>query len=390
MRLIRRPGQGSSLPRHRSGQHDGGAVTILLALLLGGGVLLGMAALTIDVGTLFSERRELQNGADASALAVAQGCARASACDTSSGGVAAQYANSNAKDAAANVTTVCGSGVVGLSGCSANTGPQLTRCLGTVPSAASGWVEVRTATRTAAGSTLLPPVFARTLTGNAAYAGTTVSACARAAWGPVGSLSVAFPVTFSRCEYNYFTSTSGLSAPPTYSSTNPRPSGREVAILLKDPQITNAPGTCPSSPPGGDRPGGFGWIDLDSGAGCAAAIDVNGVIGANPGSTPAICDAAIAGALESVIYIPVYDSVSGTGNTAEYHVNGFAAFYLSGYRLAGGLNDPGDNYPGNCTTGPAAGGTRCLYGWFVSGLAPTGGTIGSGIDYGVRVVQLAG
>ena len=37
-------------------------------MLFAGGVLLGCAALTVDVGQLYSERRQLQNGADAAAL----------------------------------------------------------------------------------------------------------------------------------------------------------------------------------------------------------------------------------------------------------------------------------------------------------------------------------
>ena len=37
--------------------------------------LIGVGALVIDVGRLYVERRDLQNGADAAALAVAQDCA---------------------------------------------------------------------------------------------------------------------------------------------------------------------------------------------------------------------------------------------------------------------------------------------------------------------------
>ena len=37
--------------------------------------LIGMAAFAIDVGALYGERRQLQSGADAGALAVAEDCA---------------------------------------------------------------------------------------------------------------------------------------------------------------------------------------------------------------------------------------------------------------------------------------------------------------------------
>ena len=47
------------------GRDDRGAFGVLVGMLFSTGVLLGMAALTIDVGTLYQERAELQNGADA-------------------------------------------------------------------------------------------------------------------------------------------------------------------------------------------------------------------------------------------------------------------------------------------------------------------------------------
>jgi hypothetical protein len=53
---------------------DTGAVAILVAVLLTGGVLLGTAALVIDVGNLYAKRDQLQNAADAAAWAVTQSC----------------------------------------------------------------------------------------------------------------------------------------------------------------------------------------------------------------------------------------------------------------------------------------------------------------------------
>ena len=83
-------------------------------------VLVGMGALVIDIGALYVERRELQNGADAAALAVAQDCVEG---DCGSGGGAAQaqkYANLNANDgvSALDPSTPCGVGP-GLAACSA-------------------------------------------------------------------------------------------------------------------------------------------------------------------------------------------------------------------------------------------------------------------------------
>jgi Flp pilus assembly protein TadB len=60
--------------RDDTGPDDTGAVAILVAVLLTGGVLLGTAALVIDVGNLYAKRDQLQNAADAAAWAVAQSC----------------------------------------------------------------------------------------------------------------------------------------------------------------------------------------------------------------------------------------------------------------------------------------------------------------------------
>jgi hypothetical protein len=56
---------------------DGGAVAVLVAVLLTGGVLLGSAALVIDVGGLYAKREQLQAGADAASWAIAEACIEA-------------------------------------------------------------------------------------------------------------------------------------------------------------------------------------------------------------------------------------------------------------------------------------------------------------------------
>ncbi len=95
------------LRRLRSDQR--GAVAVLVAVLIGGGVLTGMGALVIGVGQLYAERAQLQNGADAAALAVARSCATG----TCTPGSAGAFANANAKDGVAAVNLVCGSGSLG-------------------------------------------------------------------------------------------------------------------------------------------------------------------------------------------------------------------------------------------------------------------------------------
>ncbi len=90
-----------SLIRSRIRRDDAGAVIVWVALMMV--VLLGMGALVIDVGQLYAERRELQNGADAAALAVAQDCAGGDCLDETA--TAGTYADDNAHDGAGQRST---------------------------------------------------------------------------------------------------------------------------------------------------------------------------------------------------------------------------------------------------------------------------------------------
>lgn len=365
---------------------DGAAATIVV-VFLSFGMVLGLGAVVLDYGAVYAERRQLQNGAEAAVLALARDCAAdESGCDTSEAAAAPWVAyNNSTSDGVGSVFDVCraAAGVTGPCASFPGAG-ALTECLPPNSGAQADWsgfIEVRSETDD------IPALMGQVFGPDTKSAG----ACARAAWGPVGSLEAVFPVTFSKCEYEYFMAAAGgvLSPSPAYDATNPRPSSDEVSVVLKsDPDESNAPGVCPTSPPGGDRPGGFGYIDTDGD--CTADIDSGGYVGADPGSSaPNHCDDRIIAALESVIYFPVYDDVQGTGSTAEYHISGFAGFYLSGYRLQSGIPPDDGDIHSTCTP-PPSGETRCLFGWFVGGIPP-GSTIGGGgIDYGVRAVQLTG
>jgi Flp pilus assembly protein TadG len=363
--------------RSTASDTESGAVATIVAILLGAGVILGMAALTVDVGQLYAERRQVQNGADAAALAVAVSCARASVCDSAPGGQATAMAGANANDGATAVLLVCGDGSPSLTTCPGQSGPELTQCPSS-PTGVTGWVRVRTATLTSGGGTLLPPAFARALAGNSGYTGSSVHACAQAAWGPPASLTTV-PITLSLCEWDAATANGTTYAP---APIPPHPSSGEVALKL---HATNEPGGCPST--GGayaDLPGGFGWLDS---TGCQATITAEGLATADPGVSGAGCSDVVPANVGKTVFLPVYEEAWGTGSSGTYRISGFAAFYISGYNLPAAHPNHVDSPVGGRL---CRGDDKCIYGWFTQGLTSGPGAIGTGPDRGANVVALTG
>ncbi len=164
------------VPGQRRHASDRGGVAVIVSLLMGG-VLIGMSALVVDVGQIFIERQELQSGADAAAVAVAQNCAAdlTKCTPFMQKSTARTYANANAKDGRATIAELCGTALAVA--CAPQNPDRLTSCLGAVPM--EPYVQVSTETMTTDGSRLLPGTFARALRGNSGYDGTTVGACAR-------------------------------------------------------------------------------------------------------------------------------------------------------------------------------------------------------------------
>ncbi len=358
------------------GRDERGGIGVLVAVLIGGGVLLGMGALVIDVGRLYQNRSELQNGADAAALAVAKSCI-VSTCNP---GIAPQYATANASQLtghAAAVNLVCGSGSLG--GCPASTG-ALVDCPA-APAAGTNYVDVHTSTALANGSTLLPPALARTLLGNSGYSGTNVKACAQAEWGaPATGNTVAF--TISACEWDQATNSGTSFAPPPPYPPNPLPAPSFDQVLKLH---TTASSTgCPTEPAGADAPGNFGWTD-DSGN-CSVTIDANSYGGNTGTSISADCQTMLQNdqANKTLIFVPVYTVVSGTGTNSVYTLKGFAAFVITGYRLPGFFASDWLNPRNNCR-----GNDFCINGYFTQGLIPATGSLG-GPNLGAYIVTLTG
>ena len=197
------------------GRNEDGAVAMLVAMLLGTGVLLGLAAITMDTGSLLYERRQLQNGADAASLALAQDCGLGLVSCAPSNASLAAMTNVNAADGFSKVESVCAAGSfaqVGLfNPCSGTSTGQLVDC--PAPPTSGNYIEVRTQTSTNAANTgtLLKPIVAQMLAGNGGYQGTSVRACARAGWGP-GFPSKTLPVAQAQRAWDSATDNTAASA----------------------------------------------------------------------------------------------------------------------------------------------------------------------------------
>jgi Flp pilus assembly protein TadG len=285
------------IPRARrrlAGEH--GASAVLLALLLV--PMLGFAAIAVDVGALYAEKARLQVAADAAALAVAADCARGACGDMQA--TAQSLVDANLGDATAAP-------------------PEL----GTNPPSV-----------TVTGSTPTEHWFAPVL----GHDSTSVSATAVVGWGAPGGGTAVLPLIFSWCEWSYQTD-------------NGTPSDVERTIML--PKTSGSGCTGPSDM---FVPGGFGWLDTVGGNTCKAASKIGGWYGSETGNNPSQgCEPGdLAGLIGKTFLLPVFDEVTGTGASAEYHVYGYVAFRLTGYYFAG-------QYKG---TQACNGNDRCIRGAF--------------------------
>lgn len=311
---------------------EGGAVAVLVALLMV--VLMGFAAIAVDVGALYAERRELQNGADAAALAIAQRCGRGSCGDTVA--LAQHMADANARDGVAGVESL---------------------------SVGAGTVTVATHSRQADGRDSAPLVLAPVLGVDRAR----VRARSTAAWGAPSAGTTIVPLAFSWCA---FAAQTGGGIPST---------STERVIRYQD-----LSGTTCTGPSGMTIPGGFGWLQPEPGRCSATASIFDPQTPGKPGSSvPGTCTAADFAALPGrTVLLPLFDAAGGTGGGGWYGIHGFAAFRLTGYRFSG---DPAFNWNNRpqCT-----GDDRCVKGYFVEFVTLDTSFELGGPDLGGRAVRL--
>lgn len=334
-----------------------GAVAVLIAVLMT--VLLGFAAISVDIAKLVSERAQLQNGADAVALMVAQKCAKNGGdpnCDPNAP-LAKELAGNNAVDGASNVKSI----VIG-----------------------SGNVQVQTGAEESGASINTVSTHFATILG---YPAMEVAASSSAVWGSPRAGRAPFPLAFSFCQ------------------VRDRVDG--AIQRLQSHAVGKDKGgnsSCINSS-GISVPGGFGYLPTAGGA-CAADVDLGangGWMLSDPGvNEPELCTAELyrwAAELDAgreiVIFLPVFDEVRNSGKTAEFHLVSFAAFKVVGWRLSGdsalpySFRNTASTATGVTTTTECTSGCRGVIGRFVRFVSLTDDfTLGPADSNGASIVRL--
>jgi Flp pilus assembly protein TadG len=316
-------------PRASSLRDERGAVGVIVAVAMV--ALCGFAAVSIDVGALYVERAQLQNGADAAALALAQDCADGSCTGTTA--TARQFANANATDGAANVA---------------------------VPTLGANSVTVTTSTREGDGAGALALTFAPVL----GIDEKTVAASATARWGSPLTGPAAIGMTFAPCVFKL-----------------------DGAIQVISMHGDSGGVSCTSTSPSGQvLPGGFGWLK-DTAGSCQAQVTAGGssiVSGSTGVSLPPGCAALLTSMADEVILLPVYSDLGGTGASAYYQIRGWAAFRLLGW------NFPGFTHHNQTYVGAHCKGTcKGIIGRFVSFVSLDDRFSVGGPSLGTSVVELS-
>ena len=269
-----------------------GAVAVMVGLMLI--PLLGFGAIAVDVASLYSDKAQLQNAADAAALAIGVDCARKRCGDRDATARTALTGNAGAADAA---DATLRSPDVAQSGSSV------------------------TVTMSADQSHWFAPVLGED--------SSRVTAKATASWTPTTRGRANFPLAISWCEYQ-----AQIQRYPLSNTTVHRINGRTPL------PIENR--TC-EGPNGGQVRTGYLVTSADSNGVCRTTSTLGGTVRAYDdmyGSRlPSSCtEAYLASLIDSDVLMPVWDQVTGSGTDLRARVYGYAAFHITGYDVY----NPGD------------------------------------------------
>ncbi|OAE02527.1 TadE/TadG family type IV pilus assembly protein [Arthrobacter sp. OY3WO11] len=333
--------------------NEKGAISVIVAILLV--TLLGFVAIAVDVGVIYSERAQLQNGADASAIALAQKCARDATdpvCSTTST-LAASLANENALDGMSKVHTI-----------------ELDKT--------TRKVSVTTSAKELGGSDNSVSLFFADVLGVPTK---EVGARASAIWGSPKAGRTAFPLAFSICQVKDNI-------------------GGSLQLLQEHGKNANA--DCNYGPSGAAVQGGFGWLVQDAGA-CGGTIDLAvSEGGSDPGNNaPGNCSVElnrwasdITAGRDVIVLLPVFNKVTGTGAGAVYGLVSFAAFKVTGWKFSGESSLPytfqnrASTTTGVTTATECRGECRGVIGSFVKYVSLADGyTLGPVDEYGAIIAR---
>ena len=172
-------------------RNEKGGYSILFAIIFGTGLLIVVFTIVLDGGNISAERRELQNVAESSALALARECSQnPNICLNST--TPEQLAISNSLDKKTTISEVCVRGINQLLQPCLLPNTELLDC-SPITSGTSNYVRIRTQTLSNDGSRLRPLFGA---SGNYQLNG-----CAQAIWGNAGSAQVFAPFALSICDW---------------------------------------------------------------------------------------------------------------------------------------------------------------------------------------------
>ena len=343
--------------------NEKGGYSILFAIIFGTGLLIVIFTIVLDGGNISTERRELQNVAESSALALAKECSlNPSTCLNS--GTPEQFAESNSSDNKTTITEVCVRGVNRLLQPCLLPSSERLDC-SPLSSGTSNYARVRTQTLSSDGSQLRP-LFG----GSGSY---QLKGCAQAIWGNAGSAQVFAPFALSICDWARLGS--GKNVINEYDTNSGTDTCNYTFVDLQGQTFT--------------RKGITGWAAVDlqssgipiqnqSNVPCPdpakdspAALRIGDVLNAitRDASSANYCgDSNLVSKIPVWVgrefYLPLVSTTKISGQSTIHVVEAFTGYKFLGYSIKGvaGGTYPGSNWcPNN---------KNCLYGEFTNTLSP--------------------
>ncbi|MDH2444371.1 pilus assembly protein [Amnibacterium sp. CER49] len=294
------------LKRLLSEQHGATAVVVGLLMI----PLIALAGAGIDAGSLYWENAQLQNTADASAVAIAKHCMATNEAGTTSQAIANQLVTGNES---APSSAIVAKPFFGTSGTLAECGGGFTTVF---------------AQRANSPHPLL----------SAFGLGTTpVTAWGSASWGSPSAATTTFPIAMAYCQFPT-TALSNTSTVQLYKLN--QSSGQSNGNGNGNGNGNSGNVTCPNGVT--TYPGGFGWLSNNL---CGVAAVDNNWVNAVPGnSPPQNCTLTIG----QVALVPLYDGYQGTGANAQFHIYGFAALQIQGWTFPGNSSSNASSLTPSC------------------------------------------